>query len=478
MVDPAPRPASPWPGRLAALAVGTVLTLVLAELGFRLIEPMFDRTGPPSADAAATTILCEGDSFTYGIGGEAYPQQLDRILDERAGGDHTRVVNKGIPGLNTTVLADQLEAHIDEYDPDVVVVLIGENNSWNTIQVADADESLATRIDSALMHSRVYKFVRVAVIGVDHTTFHEAAAEASLELQRNANSFLESPEKIGLKGPGSEGGHPPMSVDIDPADVAEFMGGVAHMEAGRYPEAVAVFEAVVAKHPELPVAYSSLGASLMRLDRLDEAAEVLRRGTQAPRDAYTEEVYYELGSALTRADKKDEAIAAWREGLGLYPQSQPMYWAMARAFQEKGDLWGALALEETVPALADNPMHRYLKELSSKLGGADALARVSADFRRDMHRIVDIAERRGVKLIFASYPDVVYDEVRDVGAARKVPFIDFRPKFEARFTSRDEYISADRCHCNTLGYALMAEVLADEVQRMLGTGTEPPAAGP
>jgi tetratricopeptide (TPR) repeat protein len=477
MVDPAPRAAS-WLSRLGWLGVGSLLTLAVAEAGFRLAQPMFDRTGPPSADAAATTVLCEGDSFTYGIGGEAYPQQLDRILDERAGGDHHRVVNKGIPGLNTTVLADQLEAHIDEYKPDVVVVLIGENNSWNTIQVADADESFGARLDSALMHSRVYKFLRVAIIGVDHTTFHEAAAEASLELQRQANSFLESPEKIGLKGPNGEGQHPPVALDIPKADLDEFLGGVAHMEGGRYPEAIAVFESVVAKHPDLSVAYGSLGASLMRQDRLDEAIEVLRRGTQAPQDAYTEEVFYELGSALTRAGKPDEAIEAWTQGLSRFPESRSTYWALARTYQEKGDLWGAIAVEETVPGLAKNPMHQYLKELSAKLGGADALTRVSEDFRRDMNRIVDIAERRGVKLIFASYPDVVYDEVRDVGAARKIPFIDFRPHFQGRFASREEYISPDRCHCNTAGYALMAEVLANEIQGILSPGKPGSAPAP
>lgn len=475
MVDPAARSLS-WSGRLGGLALGTVLTLALAEVGLRVAQPFFDRTGPPSADADATVVLCEGDSFTYGIGGEAYPQQLDRILDERSGGDHNRVVNKGVPGLNTTVLADELEAHIDEYHPDVVVVLIGENNSWNTIQVADEHESLGARLDSALMHSRVYKFLRVAIIGVDHTTFHEAAAEASLEAQRQANSFMESPEKIGLKGPNGEGGHPPMALDIPAADVQEFLGGVAQMEAGKYPEAIAVFEAVVAKHPELPVAYSSLGASLMRQDRLDEAIEVLRRGTQAPQDVYTEEVFYELGSALTRAGKPDEAIEAWTQGLTRFPESRSMYWALARTFQEKGDLWGAIAVEQKVPGVSKNPMHQYLKELSAKLGGADAVSRVSEDFRRDMNRIVDIAERRGVKLIFASYPDVVYDEVRDVGAARKVPFLDFRPHFQERFASREEYISPDRCHCNTAGYALMAELLADQIQSMLGAAK--PASAP
>ncbi len=474
MVDRAPRSVS-WLSRLGGLVAGTLLTLALAEAGFRLAQPLFDRTGPASVDAHATTVLCEGDSFTYGIGGEAYPQQLDRILDERAGGDHTRVVNKGIPGLNTTVLADHLEAHIDEYHPDVVVVLIGENNSWNTIQVADADVSFAARVDSLLMNSRVYKFLRVAIIGVDHTTFHEAAAEGSLELQRQANSFLESPEKIGLKGPDGEGGHPPMALDIPKADIDEFLGGVAQMEAGHYPEAIAVFQSVVAKHPELPVAYSSLGAALMRQDRLDEAIEVLRRGAAAPQDVYTEEVFYELGSALTRAGKPDEAIEAWTQGLSRSPESRSTYWALARTYQEKGDLWGAIKVEEKVPGVAKNPMHQYLKELSAKLGGADALARVSEDFRRDMGRIVDIAERRGVKLIFASYPDVVYNEVRDVGADRKVPFIDFRPHFQDRFASREEYISPDRCHCNTAGYALMAEVLADEVQAILGA-TKPGSA--
>jgi lysophospholipase L1-like esterase len=78
--------------------------LVLIEAGLRIaaltVGPRALRLEGPGG---RRTILCLGDSHTYGVfydEAEAYPGQLQRILDARAPGRY-RVLNLGRPGMGT-----------------------------------------------------------------------------------------------------------------------------------------------------------------------------------------------------------------------------------------------------------------------------------------------------------------------------------------------------------------------------------------
>lgn len=78
-------------------------------------------------------LLCVGDSCTYGLHclpDEAYPTQLQKCLERRKPGRY-RVLNRGLPGMNTTQIAASLELWIARYLPHVVVFCAGANNYWN-----------------------------------------------------------------------------------------------------------------------------------------------------------------------------------------------------------------------------------------------------------------------------------------------------------------------------------------------------------
>ena len=63
--------------------------------------------------------------------GDTYPARLQALLDARVPGGPHRVVNLGIPGLNTRQVLDRLPAAVDEYEPHAVLVLAGVNNLWS-----------------------------------------------------------------------------------------------------------------------------------------------------------------------------------------------------------------------------------------------------------------------------------------------------------------------------------------------------------
>lgn len=119
------------PVALALKLAGVVLlSLALFEAVLRL-SGLFFRRAQSAADGKIA-ILCIGDSFVWGVGGESFPQQLSELLNsgEQAGG--YSVINAGKAGANSAQTAQALPALLRAYRPAVVIALFGMNNSWNS----------------------------------------------------------------------------------------------------------------------------------------------------------------------------------------------------------------------------------------------------------------------------------------------------------------------------------------------------------
>ena len=119
--------------RLALVALGFVLALAGLEAVLRLAALTVGARGAGLARGSATTILCVGDSHTYGVGvaqQESYPGQLQTALDE-SGSSRYRVVNLGLPGMSSTEIAARLPEWLDRHRPAIVVFGAGINNLWN-----------------------------------------------------------------------------------------------------------------------------------------------------------------------------------------------------------------------------------------------------------------------------------------------------------------------------------------------------------
>jgi lysophospholipase L1-like esterase len=447
---------SKWRGVLVTLAVGTVLTFLLFETVFRVAGLFLTRESFEEGDQI--TVLCEGDSFTFGIGGRSFPDQTEALMDERADGDRFTFVNAGIPGLNTALLADRVPADLDKYQPDVLIVLAGENNSWNSVRMSGTSgASFLEQVDSLLLHSRVYKFLKVATIGWSSRRFHEAARQAD-DVELAALHLIDSHEDIGLPS-----GKPP---------AFEHQGPLLRLrdlqEGGDYELCVAEAEALLEAHPELLAYRVSLTACLTRLGRVTEAVVLLADVPEdTPKTQELHEIFYQLGFALVRDDRWEEGVEAWIKGLEKFPTSQRMFQVVAREYTEHGQLWRALELAEEIPEVRDNVLFQYLERIGAEHEGAEVDKLISRSMKDDMVRLVEAAHARGVKVILSSYPYFSHSEVEEAAEETGATYIDFRPLFAERFERREDYISSDNCHCNTAGYGLMAEVFAAEVDRIL-----------
>ncbi len=70
-------------------------------------------------------ILCIGESTTQG----EYPPFLEKLLNQNDAGIKVCLFDKGVRGTNTTFIAEKLEGYLDRYNPDMVIAMLGINES-------------------------------------------------------------------------------------------------------------------------------------------------------------------------------------------------------------------------------------------------------------------------------------------------------------------------------------------------------------
>lgn len=94
--------------------------------------------------SSAETIVCFGDSLTYGTGaseGFDYPSQLARLISKP-------VINAGTPGDTTADGLQRLDRDVLSLSPDVVLITLGGNDLKNGIPVETAFRNLKNIVES------------------------------------------------------------------------------------------------------------------------------------------------------------------------------------------------------------------------------------------------------------------------------------------------------------------------------------------
>jgi lysophospholipase L1-like esterase len=99
----------------------------------------------PNLDSAGTSIVCLGDSITFGVGrGEApaYPELLSQLLE-------TTVVNAGVSGDTTAEGLARLEEAL-AHDPWLVIIGLGGNDLLRQLPVEETEDNLSRLVEGVL----------------------------------------------------------------------------------------------------------------------------------------------------------------------------------------------------------------------------------------------------------------------------------------------------------------------------------------
>ena len=110
--------------------------------------------------------------------------------------------------------------------------------------------------------------------------------------------------------------------------------GVGALAEGKFPKAIASFEAAIADDPPNPKYHYALGNTLLRMGKVEEAIPPLRRAVELnPR---LSDAYNDLAACFIQQQKWDQAIDALRRAL-----ANPQYLTPERAYLNLGNVYYA-----------------------------------------------------------------------------------------------------------------------------------------
>lgn len=147
--------------KIGLVLFGVFLCLVLLEIAMRLaglaIASLQEQRNRFSIrQGGQYRILCLGESTTAFGGVDSYPYQLEEILNQANCGIKFSVINRGVPGTDTSLIVSQLQDNLDMYSPDMVVTMMGINDHHVTGTVL-----VSKKTASFFQSFRIYKLIKL-----------------------------------------------------------------------------------------------------------------------------------------------------------------------------------------------------------------------------------------------------------------------------------------------------------------------------
>ncbi len=326
--------------KLALIAGALLAGLLLLELGLRgtgflllSIRDLADRLR--SGGTGEIRILCVGESTTYCYGGRhnSWPYQLERMLNERGAPRRFTVINKGIPGTNSSRIADKLPSWLYTYRPDAVVAMMGINDGEKILvtPLPEDGDSLAR----FARNLRLYKLFTLIREGARRTG---GGPDGFLEADELAASLRKKLVK-------------------NPRDPAEYLKlGDALLERGLFQQAVRAFEKAQGISPSAEACFDR-GMALAKAANWKKAREAFQDCLSL--DPKQARAWSGIGMSylMQHGKERGRAEEAFARALDIDPRNDEGLAGMAYCVLKKEDYRGAIDLAER--AVAANPGNEW-----------------------------------------------------------------------------------------------------------------------
>lgn len=158
---------------------GVLAAIIVVSLVYRFYDLVSSQ--PRNAEPTGSTIVCFGDSLTYGTGApadESYPARLARHLEEP-------VLNAGIPGDTTARALSRLDDDVLSLDPRIVLITLGGNDLKNGVPREQAFANLGTIVERIQSEGAL-----VVVGGIDVPLYGRGYPEAYRDLCQRLGCVL------------------------------------------------------------------------------------------------------------------------------------------------------------------------------------------------------------------------------------------------------------------------------------------------
>lgn len=105
-------------------------------------------------------ILAIGESTTAPLTGPAWPEFLEKILNDRVGYEKFQVINAGISGTNTSEIAKNIPRYISRYHPNIVISMMGIND-LSYLDFPELSLPWYQQVMTHITQSPLYRFISI-----------------------------------------------------------------------------------------------------------------------------------------------------------------------------------------------------------------------------------------------------------------------------------------------------------------------------
>lgn len=476
-------------------------------------------------------ILCLGESTTALGGEQAYPRQLERILNSRQSLIQFKVFNKGVPATTTDQIVAKVESYLDHYHPQLVVVMMGINDPQNLVKrnwrekVARYSKAfklfdmLAAHL-AAKKKETVPDFIEQQIAKLDHQADANSALRLVIEiakanLYRSANRPQQEKDAI-LKA---------LSFDEKSAQAWQLLG----IYYDRHAEYEKALEALRKAYD-----FGSAAIKLSSLERMAQAYKLLNDSEKAEkiyRDILTHwpqhpQVSGALGDIFLEQGKYQEAVELYRRQIAIDPRQVAVYGKLAHCYRRLGQVqmidqvfgsgvkvnpdepeilyeWGYSLLEDKkyiqaekyfLEALRLNKddqrgvnerIYERLRECYQVVNKRDQLEQLNHVLRRESEKynpttqknylyLAKILADRKIPLVAVQYPRrSVAPLVAMLSSMPAIVLVDNQQVFEEALREHSyndlftDRFAGDFGHCTPKGNAILAGHIAEKILREL-----------
>lgn len=434
--------------KAALIMTGIVLSVLVVECTLRISGFIYlfaqELLNKPSGNRPGLRqyrILCLGESTTACEGDTAYPRQLEGILNQKIPGTQFKVINKGVPGINTSGILGELEDNLRKYRPNMVIAMMGINDDI-ALMGGISPSGGSILVKTVIKNLRIYKLARLILVRLRERYFL-----GNLYLERgrgyqDQGRYLEA-EGMYKKSIALNSNNPVPYVDL----------AWCYNDAGKILEAEETFKKAIAIKPKDYSLYTELGLFYQDHKRYPEAEAVLTKALEV--SAGNDALYINLGWCYGEQGKYLQAEKAFAKAIEIRPQAKIGYTELAQYYYTDKDRYPQT--EETRVKV-----EAYFDKVRRLTG------HYSEGTRRNYNQLRDALSRKGIKLVCMQYALRGLKPLRDMfDSTDEIIFVDNEAVFkEALKKGRYEDYFIDRFagdfgHCTPEGNRIVANNAAD-----------------
>jgi len=435
---------------------------------------------PEKPPKAQRNVLCVGDSFTYGGSvkpHQTYPALLQDRLAKAYPAQNLAVLNRGICESNTRQLRLNILKWLKEYNPEIVIVLVGAANRFNPWGYDSYKDKDAFSFIKDGFHSlRIVKMFRIMAINIKgqnparFSKFRNRLGPGgfNIRIQNKFADFVEQHEKT--------------NKDLLLDNPVSIMW--QYYLHGNISKALQTGREYLKEHKnQKENILCSMVYFLAKAGEMERAESLLEKTVkQFPDSEFVfgcqVEFYDQSKSYYFHFKKFDKMFDALFHSVLLQPDNNDPYNELVEFYKLQSQFDSTMVYKKLVLLMEENPFlgnyRLFLFHLNFFLYKREYEAKIKKWMLDDINEVVRLCAKNNVKVLLQTYPmeyTTANSVLKEISKKHNLPLIDNTPVF-FKLEPKSRYLLDDD-HCTMEGHGIMVENIIPVLTSELGIADSP-----